>query len=385
MLGIRSGTNRTGRRAPGRWALILSAAGLAACGPVGPIGYTLNSPPMVLAPATSVGIYDDRARFREIFCAVTEARGTKMPDARPCAEALTELPGEGSPTGRPVALGQARLPFTLGLVNGLGGDCVPAFRDLLKLSRKHVAQFGYRSVTIPVTGLGSTGYNAGIIAKAVNELVKRTDGPIVLLGFSKGVADILEALVLAPGLADQVAAVVSLSGAVGGSPLADKAPEFLQDLFSAMPGADCGESDAGAIHSLRPLVRQGWLARNRLPLGVTYFSVVSFANWYRISGLLNDGYRQLSTLDGRNDGQLMSHDQVVPGSRLLGYVNADHWAAAIPIGRLSPILGNTLIGENDFPREVLLEAILRHVEEVLIEADVRTPPLAHGPAYIDRR
>ena len=370
---------------PWHWAAVLIAVGLVACGPIRPVAYTLNLPPLVRVPASSVGIYDDRARFREIFCAVTEARGPNMPDARPCAEALTELPGEHPPTGRPVALGEARLPITLGLVNGLGGDCVAEFRDLLKLSRAHVAQFGYRSVTVPITGLGSTGYNGRIIGQFVDELAKKTDGPIVLLGHSKGVADILEALVTAPRLADQVAAVVSLSGAVGGSPLADETPEFLQDLFSAMPGAECSESDAGAIRSLRPAVRQQWLARHHLPQEVLYFSVVSQANWYRISGLLNDSYRHLSALDGRNDGQLMAYDQVVPGSHLLGYVNADHWAAAIPIGRLSPMLGRTLISENDFPREVLLEAILRHVEEVLIEAGRPLAPLTREPAYLGHR
>jgi hypothetical protein len=27
------------------------------------------------------------------------------------------------------------------------------------------------------------------------------------------------------------------------------------------------------------------------------------------------------------------YDQVVPGSALVGYVNADHWALAVPIAR----------------------------------------------------
>ena len=51
------------------------------------------------------------------------------------------------------------------------------------------------------------------------------------------------------------------------------------------------------------------------------------------------------------------------GSALLGYLNADHWALAVPIARAHRWLGSTLIDQNDFPREALLEAVLRMVEE----------------------
>ena len=48
-------------------------------------------------------------------------------------------------------------------------------------------------------------------------------GRVVLLGYSKGIVDILEAVVSYPEIRPRVAAVVSLAGAVGGSPLANVA------------------------------------------------------------------------------------------------------------------------------------------------------------------
>jgi hypothetical protein len=55
-------------------------------------------------------------------------------------------------------------------------------------------------------------------------------------------------------------------------------------------------------------------------------------------------------------------DQVVPGSEVLAFVNADHWAVALPIARLHPVIGSMGVTRNDFPLEVLLEAVLKYVD-----------------------
>jgi hypothetical protein len=68
---------------------------------------------------------------------------------------------------------------------------------------------------------------------------------------------------------------------------------------------------------------------------------------------------------------VVAYDALVPGGKLLGYLNADHWAVAMPFDRERPVWTDTLITRNAFPREVLLEAIARFVEESLLEQPVR--------------
>jgi len=43
------------------------------------IPYSADTPPLVLAPTSLAGVQDKRARFREIYCAVLEARGRELP------------------------------------------------------------------------------------------------------------------------------------------------------------------------------------------------------------------------------------------------------------------------------------------------------------------
>ena len=76
-------------------------------------------------------------------------------------------------------------------------------------------------------------------------------------------------------------------------------------------------------------------------------------------------YKKLSKVDARNDSQVIYYDQVIPGSTLLGFINADHWALAVPIARSHSFIGSTFVDKNDFPREAMIEAILRVVDEDL--------------------
>ena len=57
-------------------ALAAAAAtlALAACGSKPLVPYSLDTPPLVLVPASQAGVHDQRGRFREIYCAVLEAR-----------------------------------------------------------------------------------------------------------------------------------------------------------------------------------------------------------------------------------------------------------------------------------------------------------------------
>lgn len=188
---------------------------------------------------------------------------------------------------------------------------------------------------------------------------------LVLVGYSKGIADILEAVVAYPEIRRFVAAVVSAAGSVGGSPLANHVKQSQFSLVRHWPGAECSPGDGGAMESLLPRTRKNWLAQNRLPLDFPYYSLATFPQPERISWILKSTYRKLGQADGRNDSQMLFYDQVIPGSSLVGYLNGDHWALMVPIARSHNFLGSTFVNHNDFPREALLEAILRFVEEDL--------------------
>ena len=132
-------------------------------------------------------------------------------------------------------------------------------------------------------------------------------------------------------------------------------------------GSAAKGGDRGALKSLRRGARLAWLAAQQPAPSIRYYSLVSFAERDQISSVLRPSYDDLSMIDPRNDGQLLFYDQIAPRSTLLGYLNADHWAIAMPIVR-DAAAARLLVDRNAFPREILLEAILKQIEEDLITA-----------------
>src|SRR5688572_5973903 len=69
------------------WQLIVACCALAGCKTKPLIPYSTDAPPLALMPASQAGVQDKRARFREIYSAVLEARKLDLPDYRPCEDA----------------------------------------------------------------------------------------------------------------------------------------------------------------------------------------------------------------------------------------------------------------------------------------------------------
>jgi len=311
-------------------------------------------------------VEDRRGRFREIFCAVLEARASTAPDARPCEAALTRVGGEPGGTGRPVELGRAHRRLVAAIVPGIGWDCFSKWLDMKGTTATHLRRFGFDAAILTVDALSSCATNARQIRDAVLAMEPEgTEPELVLVGYSKGAPDILEAVVSYPEIRPRIAAVVSVAGAIGGSPVAAEVTQSKLDLLKHWPGSECPPGDGGGISSLLPATRRRWLADHPLPEGLRYYSVATCPEHGRISAALKPTYRKLRKVSPRNDGMVPSDDQLIPGSGFLGCVNADHWAVAVPIARSHPALGATLVDENDYPREALLEAVLRFVEEDL--------------------
>lgn len=137
---------------------------------------------------------------------------------------------------------------------------------------------------------------------------------------------------------------------------------------------------SGAVASLRPAARQAWLAAHPLPQEVRYYSLVTFPQPERMSSLLEGSYDKLARVDARNDSQVIFYNQIVPGSTLLGFVNADHWALAVPLARRKRGLATVFVDQNAYPREALAEAVMRFIEEDLGATSRRAPPRAECAA-----
>lgn len=347
------------------------AIALGACTSKPLVPYGADSPPLVLVPAASAGVKDKRARFREIFCRILEERGTSLPDYRSCDAALARVGDEPPGTGRDVQLGDSRRHLVAAVVPGVGWDCFSDWLDLKGSVPEHLRQFGYDQIMLKVDGLSSSPNNARQIRDTIMQMPRSEGAPrLVLIGYSKGASDILEAVVSYPEIRRRIAAVVSAAGSVGGSPLANDAEQSQLALLRKWPGAQCSPGDGGAVESLRPATRKAWLAQNPLPSDFPYYSLVTFPEPERISSVLKLSYNKLSGVDARNDSQVLFYDQVIPGSNLVGYLNADHWALAVPVARSHSTLGSTFVNHNDFPREALLEALLRFIEEDLAASDI---------------
>ncbi len=364
--GNRSRRPPAWRSAPTSAGLLLSTI-LAACvsAPTVPPTDTVNELHETIAAQE---LTDGRGRFREIFCSVLEDHGRDQPDFRSCDLALRYLGTEAGASGKPVPMEPSTAAYLLLLVPGLGWNCFEEWLHLSGSTASHLAQNGYDMHQIPVDGLSSSANNARLIRDFITDLpTEDKNRPIVLIGYSKGTPDILEALGRYPELAERVAAVVSLSGAVRGSPLAREASQAMANMLTMVPGAECEEADGDnlAVASLRPEVRQQWIEKNPLPRDVRYYSVITFPEPEQVSFVLRNSYAQLSRIDPRNDSQVIIFDQILPRSTIVSFVNADHWAMAVPVAREHDVLGTTLVNHNDFPREAFMEALLRFVEEDL--------------------
>ena len=348
-------------------ALVAFGVVLAACSsqPQVPFSYTLE--PLSFEPGNTYNVTDGRARFREIFCAANEDHGEALPDYTPCEEALVRFDDEPEPTGLPVDLGPSSTNLLGKMVPGLAYSCVKAWLHHDNSAPNHVATLGYETGFIQVEGIASSETNADLIAEYVAGLGPEYDErPLILFGYSKGLPDIFAFLVQYPELTHRVAAVVSYAGAVWGSPLADEADEKQLRWLTLIPGAECEKKDSKALETLSPANRDAWFAEHTLPEHIRYYSVVSFPDPENISNGLQHSHKKLGALkDGRNDSQLVFYDQVIPGSTILGFFNADHWAMSVPIARQHEVSQAIFADQNDFPREIALEAILRFIEEDL--------------------
>lgn len=352
-------------------AVMAAGLAIAACTSMPLLPYTTDTTPLMLVPAIQSKEQDKRGRFREIFCKVLEARKESIPDYRECDVTLSRVAQEPGGTGKAVNLGTALRKLKVLFIPGVGWDCFSKWLAMEDTIPEHLRQFGYDMATVEIDGLASSASNATRIRDAILGMAQDGMQPnLVLLGYSKGAVDVQVALANHPEIHGRIAAVVSLAGSIGGSPLANDVSNDQLNLLQLFPGATCKRMDGGALQDLRPETRKVWLSRHALPAGIAYYSMITFPAPDNISSILRGTYNKLLAVDARNDSQMIFYDQFLPASSLVAYLNADHWAVAVPIARTHAVLGEFLVDRNAYPREALYESLLRLIEEDLEKADI---------------
>ncbi len=321
-----------------------------------------QAPAMRLGHLNALAVDDGRARFRQIVCALADQRRSDGGTSLDCQTLIWRLRDEPPPNRfepPPPALNPI---LRVLIVPGAFAECYPEYGMPFEEAATVLQGQGRRIDFVAVSGRSGSDENAARIAAAVDRLPADPGEKIVLIGHSKGAVDILHFLVGFAEQARRVSAMVSVSGPVNGSPLADALEGVYRDLFARMPLTDCPPGDRMVIGSLTRAYRTAWLASHRLPADVRYFSLASFARREDVHPLLRFTYDSLAAAGERNDGYVAMTDQLIPGGTLLGYVNLDHWDIALPVRERLNFGG---AGSRSDERRLIFEALLLSVTEAL--------------------
>ncbi|MFZ6770749.1 hypothetical protein ACO0LM_27140 [Undibacterium sp. Di26W] len=346
-------------------AILMASLFLSGCGS-NLLSYTSNTPALVHSPIKHVGIIDQRLEFRRILCQLI-ARDLSGDDGT-CTQWLIQFSDEAQIDDYQTSPFVFSRPTTdIMIVNGIFGECIQNHVSIFSDATSNLINRGYKVDYVPIKGRASSKRNAEIIHEfIVSNYDVNSPRKIVIVSYSKGTADTLTALATYPDLQNKIAAILSIAGAVNGSPVADGIQALYDSAINALPLSECERTDKKEILSITRSFRLNWLAENSLPKNLLYFSIVTAPQPERISTIFHPFYKKLAAIDPRNDGQLIYYDQVIPNSILLGYVNADHWAVAMPFEKQMPKLSKLLIDKNHYPRSQLLEASIEIIEKNLI-------------------
>lgn len=381
-------------RAPQAWVTgALVALACAGCAPLqpsapgDPVSSTLvalqreSLVATVTLPVSMAGIADSRQAFAALFDETLRTRGATV-GAHDDPWLHGVWPRTGDHTNQ---LGTLKGAFreraastSVLLVPGMFGDCVDTqsvpFGDGLTRPRDSSAVDAYRQYAdlgllgirlILLPGRVSSTTNGTLVAQAIrNEAARAGVQRIVLIGYSKGTADAMEALAqlqAAGGIPTAVKAMVSVSGLVMGTPIADRFERWYEAVSPLVQPFDCSPSDGHELASVTRRERVAWLAANPLPIGLRYYSITAYAGREEIAPLLRPAFDRLSAFDARNDGQLLASDAILPRSALLAEARADHWDVALPRDRHPSAFMRSLGSGRVYPREALFRAAIQWV------------------------
>lgn len=313
--------------------------------------------PAALVPVDAE--HNKSKEFARVFCAVlSHSRDKSRRSWGDCGKYLATVD-----TPQPLPAIAARYHWLL--APDFGDGClkdVHAFStSIAHLTEAH--QVAVESFAL--APFGSSEKNGASLARHVDEAwAGDKSRPFVIIGYGKGAADILEALRVLEEPKAEVAAIVTIAGLVGGTWVSEDIRTLMQ------PGQpwiapDCPGNIQDGLHSLLREVRQGFLRENPPP--VPGYSVVAASSFDETSSLFRPSWKRLSVHAKEQDGQIVAWESVLPGAKYLGAARADHWGIGLPFEETERLPKG--LDRNHFPRDALLEALLRFVS-----ADLQTKP-----------
>ncbi len=322
-------------------------------------------PQTVLVPFAAAGIEDRSAEYGGLFCSSLQHIGSEGGPWDDCGRYI-QTPGLIDPDLPPLATNHRIL-----VVSGILAKCfspkLQAFSDALAHLRD---THGVEGEQFEVSGLGSSEYNAALIAARLRAGTGAGSKKYIAVGYSKGAIDLMVALAAYPEVREAVAALVTVAAPVGGSPAADMIPESFIRLLGKSALERCDEGDGGGLASLRRPVRQDFLRAHPEHVVPTY-ALVAVSDKETTSRGLAPFWKELSSFSSDEDGCVIASDAVAPGARFLGTLKGDHWAVAMPFEIHGSSAMRSLVDHNHFPRTALLEAALRIVTRDL---ETAAPP-----------
>jgi hypothetical protein len=312
-------------------------------------------PPIVLATLGDAGIKDVRHLYRAAVC-------RQLPTGSlPCEELILRFPNEAA-AGSLSRQTDIKDHYQIAFVPGFFSDCLNGifypFTDVIA----DLTGLGFVVHNLPTFGRASSAANAERLATQLAQL-SPDPKPLIMVVYSKGLPDFLELLLRYPQTTQHIAAIISVAGAVNGSPIADDLYEFYRDWLAGLPIPGCDRGTGEEVRDLRRDVRLEWWTQYRSAITVPIFSLVAVPRADRVSPILKQIHAKLAAIDPRNDGLLLWYDTIATRGYLLGYVNADHLAIAVPTSQQVRAL--SLLFKDDVPRPALVRAAIEVAAETL--------------------
>jgi hypothetical protein len=335
-------------------------------------GGTFHSSGQVLVLKLADAGKDLSASFAETFCSVLQNENPDGGTWGPCSNYLQVPTSQISTAGCTNCPENKSLPpilpsYRVLVVPGVLSSCqsnTQAFQEgQSHLREKHAMTVEF----LQTPNATSAEVGQQISAYLRKAMALGDQRKYIVVAYSKGAPDVQEALANDLESKSAVAALVTVAGAVGGSPIAEAMPSIVGRYTSALKLGSCQGDLAQAFQSLRQDVRRQFNADHPDPL-VPSFSLAAVSDSSSTSKMLLEAWKLLTAYDPRTDSQLLQQDALIPGGNILGVLRGDHLAVALNYESGSDNTVRSAADHNHYPRAALFEATVRFAINQIAEA-----------------